>query len=157
MAGLETFDGFVYTAKIGGKSGEENHYLQIGVGGSFPKERTPGKDEKPEDKTKLDKEFADNRKKLEDKLKSEKSFEKWTYVVPKYTVDNLLKERKEFLAEKKEEPKTDEAKPAEPPKVEPKPAEPPKPTAKPPELPKTEAKPAEPSKTEPKPAEKPGK
>jgi hypothetical protein len=31
--------------------------------------RPPGKDEKPEDKAKLDKEFSERRHKLEDKLK----------------------------------------------------------------------------------------
>jgi len=123
-ATIETFEGFTYAIKLGRMAeGDENYALQVGVAGNFTKERTPGKDEKAEDKTKLDKEFADNLKKLEDKLKNEKSFEKWTYVVPKYTVDNLLKERKDFLAEKKEEPKPDEARPAEQPKAEPKPAE----------------------------------
>ena len=84
------------------------------VAGNFPKERTPGKDEKKEDKEKLDKEFADKRKQLEEKLKTEKQFEKWTYLVSNFTVDNLLKQRKDFLAEKKEEPKKDDAKPATP-------------------------------------------
>jgi hypothetical protein len=113
-ATLETFDGFTYTAKVGGKSGEENHYFQIAMSGNFPKERTPGKDEKPEDKEKLDKEFAESRKKLEDKLKADQAFEKWTYVVSKWTIDPFLKERKDLLVEKKEEPKPEE-KPAAPP------------------------------------------
>lgn len=120
-ATLETFDGVTYTAKVGGKSGEENLYFQIAVAGNFPKERTPGKDEKPEDKEKLDKEFAESRKKLDDKLKSVKAFEKWTYVVSKWTVDPFLKERKDLLVEKKEEPKPDEkteAKPAPAPKTD---------------------------------------
>jgi Domain of unknown function (DUF4340) len=118
-ATLETFDGFTYTAKVGGKSGEENLYFQIAVAGNFAKERTPGKDEKAEDKEKLDKEFAENRKKLEDKLKSVKAFEKWTYVVSKWTVDPFLKERKDLLVEKKEEPKPEEKTEAKPaPKVE---------------------------------------
>jgi hypothetical protein len=135
IATIETFEGFTYSIKMAKMAeGDENYALQVSVAGNFlPKERVAGKDEKPEDKTKLDKEFADSRKKLEDKLKNEKAFEKWTYVVPKYTVDNLLKERKDFLAEKKEEPKTEEAKPGEPLKAEPKPPVPPS----------TEAKPAE--------------
>jgi hypothetical protein len=155
-ATIETFEGFNYTIKMARMAeGDENYALQVSVAGNFlPKERAAGKDEKPEDKTKLDKEFADNRKKLEDKLKNERSFEKWTYVVPKFTVDNLLKERKDFLPEKKDEPKKDDTSPAEPPKIEPNLSEPPKTNAKPPEPPKPEAKPAEPSKTEPKPAEK---
>lgn len=113
-ATVETFDGFTYTIRLGKMAGgDENYALQLNVAGSFPKERTPGKDEKAEEKTKLDKEFADNHKKLEEKLKNEKGFEKWTYSVAKWTVDNLLKERKDFLAEKKEEPKKDEPKPSD--------------------------------------------
>jgi hypothetical protein len=110
VAKLETFDGFAYTVKVGGKSGEDNHYFQVAVAGSFPKERPPGKDEKPEDKEKLDKEFKDSLSKLEEKLKKDKAFEKWTYVVSKWTVDAFLKERKDLLAEKKEEPKPEETK-----------------------------------------------
>jgi len=109
-ATIETFDGHVYTAKIGGKSGDENYHFQIAASGNFVKERTPGKDEKPEDKEKLDKEFKDALAKKEEKLKNEKAFEKWTYVVSKWTVDPILKERKDLLAEKKEEPKKDAAK-----------------------------------------------
>ena len=77
----------------------------MSVSGNFPKERAAGKDEKPEDKTKLDKEFQDKVKKLEEKLKAEKAYEKWTYLVSKWTIDPLFKERKDLLVEKKEEPK----------------------------------------------------
>ena len=107
-AKIETFDGFTYTLGIGTKTNEDNYYLRMSVSGDFPRERTPGKDEKPEDKEKLDKEFKDRLAKLEEKLKQEKGFEKWTYLVSKWTVDPLLKERKDLLAEKKEEPKKDE-------------------------------------------------
>ena len=112
VATLETFDNFSYTLKIGG-SGEGDRHVQVMVSANLPKDRVAGKEEKPEDKTRLDKEFAEKNKKLEDKLKAEKAFEKWTYSVAKYTVDQLLKERRELLAEKKEEPKKDEPKPAE--------------------------------------------
>ncbi len=105
-ATLQTFEGFTYTFKLGKATlGEENYALQLTVAGDFAKERVAGKDEKPEDKTKLDKEFADKHKTLEEKLKNEKAFEKWTYLTSKWTIENLLKERKDFLAEKKEEAK----------------------------------------------------
>ncbi len=120
-ATLETFDGFTYNVKLALKSGDD-YYLQMTVTADLPKERTPGKDEKKEDKEKLDKEFKDKIQKLQDKLKAEKAYEKWTYVVSKWTVDALLKERKDLLAEKKEEPKKEETAPTEPKKVEPKPA-----------------------------------
>jgi hypothetical protein len=105
VAKLTTFDGFNYDAKVGSKTGEDNYFFQVAVDASLPKERTPGKDEKPEDKTKLDKEFKEKNDKLQEKLKTEKDYTKWTYVVSKWTIDPILKERKDLLAEKKEEPK----------------------------------------------------
>ncbi len=122
VASLETFDGFNYTVKLAKKSGEENYYFKVAVSASLPKERTAGKEEKPEDKTKLDKEFQEKKNKLEEKLKAEKALEPWTFIVPKYTVDPLLKERKDLLVEKKEEPKPadkPDAKPVEKPDAKP--------------------------------------
>jgi hypothetical protein len=101
-ATVETFDGFKYDLSMALKAGEE-YFLQIAVSANLPKERTPGKDEKPEDKTKLDKEFKERNDKLAEKLKAEKQFEGHTYVVTKWTIDALLKERKDFLAKKEAE------------------------------------------------------
>ena len=114
-ATIETFDGYTYTAKVGNKTGEDNYFFQIGVAGNFPKERVPGKDEKPEDKERLDKEFQTALKTKQDKVKADQAFGKWTYIVSKWTVDPLLKVRSDLLTEKKEEPKKEETK-AEPPK-----------------------------------------
>lgn len=107
VAKLETFDNFTYTIKTAKAKGtnDDNYNLQMTVQASFAKERTPGTDEKPEDKEKLDKEFQDDLKKLEEKLAKEKACEKWTYVVSKYTIDPLLKQRSEFMAEKKADEK----------------------------------------------------
>src|SRR5262249_48443168 len=109
-ATIETFDGYTYTAKVGNKSGEDNYLFQVAVAGNFPRERTPGKDEKPEDKEKLDKEFQTALKTKEDKVKADQAFAKWSYIVSKWTVDPLLKVRSDLLAEKKEEPKKEEPK-----------------------------------------------
>lgn len=106
----KTFDGFEYTLKIGGKTNAENYALTVAVNATLAKERTPGKDEKPEDKAKLDKEFADKRKQLEEKLAQEKRFENWTYQLSKFTFDALLKNRPDLLAEKKDEEKKDDSK-----------------------------------------------
>ena len=104
---LETFDNFTYTLKVGQKT-NDNLPLTLAVTAQIPKERTPGKDEKPEDKTKLDKEFKDKQQKLEEKLTQEQSYEKRVYLVSSWTVDSVLKERAQLLAEKKEEPKKEE-------------------------------------------------
>src|SRR5881628_2104374 len=107
LAKLETFDGFSYTVKISTKTNDDNYYVNTTVSADLPGERTPGKDEKPEDKEKLDKEFKEKTAKLKEKLDKEKAYEKWTYLVSKWTIDPLLKERKDLFAEKKEEKKDD--------------------------------------------------
>ena len=104
---LDTFDNFTYTIKLGQKT-NDNLPMVVAVSAQIPKERTPGKDEKPEDKAKLDKEFKDKQKKLEDRLSQEHSYGKWVYLISNWTVDSLLKERAQLLAEKKEEAKKDE-------------------------------------------------
>ena len=104
---LDTFEDFSYALKVGRKT-NDNYALTLIVSAQIPKERTAGKDEKPEDKTKLDKEFKEKQKKLEDKLAQEKAYEKWTYLVSTWTLDSLLKERSQLMVEKKEEPKKEE-------------------------------------------------
>lgn len=101
---LTTFDGFTYDLQIG-KAADENYPATITVAGSFAQTRVPGKDEKPEDKEKLDKEFKDALAKLEERLKTEKKVNGWTYTVSKWTVDPLLRDRSQLLVEeKKDEP-----------------------------------------------------
>jgi hypothetical protein len=100
---IETFDNFIYTLKIG-KLTAETYPVLITVSANLGKERTAGKDEKPEDKTRLDEEFKTTAKRLEDKLTAEKKFEQRPYLLEKFTVEPLLKERIALLAEKKPEP-----------------------------------------------------
>jgi hypothetical protein len=104
---VETFDNLTYTIKVGAKT-NDNYPLAMTVAAQIPKERTPGKDEKPEDKDKLDKEFKEKNKKIEEKLAQEKPFEKWVYLVSNWTVEPLLKERGQLMAEKKEEKKDEQ-------------------------------------------------
>jgi hypothetical protein len=106
---LDTFDNFTYTLKVGQKT-NDNIPVALTISAQIPKERQAGKDEKPEDKTRLDKEFTDKQKKLEEKLAQEKPFEKWIYLVSSWTLDSVLKERNQLMAEKKEEPKKEEKK-----------------------------------------------
>lgn len=98
---LETFDNFTYLLKVGTKT-NDNYPVSMMVSADLSKQRTPGKDEKPDDKTRLDKEFADNQKKLQDKLSQEKKYENWVYLVSNWTLDPLLKERGQLLVDKKE-------------------------------------------------------
>jgi hypothetical protein len=100
---IDTFDNFHYTVKTGSKTNED-YLVTVAVSAEIPKERTPGKDEKPEDKEKLDKEFKDRQQKLEDKLKLEQGFAKWTYLVSGWSIDSVLKERWQLIAEENDEP-----------------------------------------------------
>ena len=106
VATIETFDNFTYTLKVGQKL-NDNFPVALTVTAQIPKERVAGKDEKPEDKTRLDKEFKDKQQKQHDKLDQEKFYEKRVYLVSSWTLDSLLKERSQLLAEKKDESKKD--------------------------------------------------
>ena len=101
---LDTFDNFSYVLNVGQKT-NDSYAMTVTVSAQLPKERTPGKDEKPEDKARLDKEFKENQKKLEDKLAQERPYEKWVYLVSSWTLEPVLKERSQLLLEKKEEAK----------------------------------------------------
>ena len=98
-------------ARFVGSKTNDNYAITVSVAANLAKERAAGKDEKPEDKERLDKEFKEKRQKLEDKLAQEKKLGKWTYLVSSWTVDALLKDRSHFMVEKKEEPKPEETKP----------------------------------------------
>lgn len=111
VAKLETFENFVYDVKIGKADAENHFYVQFTTSANLPKERTPGKDEKAEDKDKLDKEFKEKTSKAQDKLKKEQFHDKWVYLVDSYTIESLVKPRREFIADKKDESKAGEGKP----------------------------------------------
>ncbi len=104
---LETFDGFTYRFKVG-EDADGNRPLSFTVTADLPKERKAGQNETAGDKTRLDKEFSDAQKKLSDKLSAEKALEKWTYWVPGYTLDSLLKKRGELLQTKTDDPSADD-------------------------------------------------
>ncbi|HUD46310.1 MAG TPA: DUF4340 domain-containing protein [Candidatus Baltobacteraceae bacterium] len=102
---IETFDHFTYVLKIGDKTPENDYNLNVTVTGAIPSDRTPGKDEKPDDKKRLDKEFADKTKPLVAKLDQEKALDKWTFVVNSWLIDPLIRDRAQLLVEKKDEKK----------------------------------------------------
>ena len=93
---IETFDGFSYTINVGEKTNDD-YFMTLSVAAKPAAERVPGKDEKPEDKARLDKEFKDAQQKTADKLKQEQTYQQWTYLVPGWTLDAVLKNRSELL------------------------------------------------------------
>jgi hypothetical protein len=104
---IETFEGFRYQLRAAQKGSEEKYHLMVDVSADFPRERTPGADEKPEDKEKLDKEFKEKTEKLTEKLRNEKALAGRVFLVSKWTLDSVLKKRADFLqTEKPEQPAT---------------------------------------------------
>lgn len=103
-ASLTTFEDFSYQVKVLEKKGdagdEPKYFISVSVGADIPKERKPEPNEKEEDKTKLNEDFAFKKKTLEDKLASEKGMEGWIYDVSSFSVNALLKKRSELLADK---------------------------------------------------------
>ena len=93
---IETFDGFTYVLKAG-KETNGNQPVTVEVRGKFAKERTPGRDEKPEDKTRLDDEYKKKLKGFEDKLAAEKKFEGRPFLIAKSTLDSVVKDRAALL------------------------------------------------------------
>ena len=111
-ASIRTASGFTYKLRIGKQQGEESHPVQVSVDAVLMKERPAAKDEKPEDKTRFDKEFKDRLAKQEEKLKSEQALGKWTFLMKKWTLEPLLKKRGELFADKKTDDKKADTAPA---------------------------------------------
>ena len=97
----QTFDNLAYTIRIGAKAKDDRYYAAISASGDPPAARIAGKGESAEEKAKQDKAFEERRTKLADRLVHEKSLDRWTYLVPKSSVEPLLRERAQFLPEKK--------------------------------------------------------
>ena len=116
---IATFDHFTYTLKIGAKTPENDYNVNVAVAADFPTERKAGKDEKPEGKKALDKEFQDKLKTLQDKLHQEKSLDHWTYVVNNWLIDPLIRTRAQLMVEKKVEKKDDSKQAAAAPEIMP--------------------------------------
>jgi hypothetical protein len=104
---IETFDDFTYHLKVGRPKSGDNYYLTVDVTAKIPTQRKPGKDEKKEDKDKLDQQFKEKVDKLKEKLKKEQALAGWTYRVSKWTLDTLLKKRSDLLKQPETGKKTD--------------------------------------------------
>lgn len=127
-ASIATFDGFTYELQLGKEQGE-NIPVFVSVSAVLPKERTAGAEEKPEDKTRLDEEFTKKQTQLAEKLAKEKKLEGRGFLVAKFRLDALLKERSTLLAEKPAEAPKPEAPANALPKLEAPKLEAPKPEA----------------------------
>jgi hypothetical protein len=94
----ETFDNLTYAIKLAKKPDGGDYYLSVAVSGEPPRERKPEAGEKAADKERLDKQFADSQKKLDERLKLERGLVAWTYVVAGKALEPLLKDRSQLIA-----------------------------------------------------------
>ncbi|MCP5545663.1 MAG: DUF4340 domain-containing protein [Akkermansiaceae bacterium] len=118
---IKTFEGFTYTVTITPPKAKKDdaaeedaaeeeddaassdaHFLTVSVSAEIPKERKKEEGEKEEDAKTKDEAFATRSKELTEKLEKEKALEGRIFEVAKYTVEPLLKKRKELV--KKPEP-----------------------------------------------------
>jgi hypothetical protein len=99
----ETFDNLTYTVRVAKPKSGEDYLVTVALAGEPPATRVPDKDEKAEkaeQKERRDKDFAETRKRLLERIGRERLLAKWTYVVPKKDVEPLLKERADLIAKK---------------------------------------------------------
>ncbi|HEX4667781.1 MAG TPA: DUF4340 domain-containing protein [Chthoniobacterales bacterium] len=96
---VTTEDGFTYILNVG-KKRDESYPLMVAVSANLPRERHAAKEETTEEKTRADKEFQTRRESLEKKLAKEKKLEGRIFLVPKFGIEQLEKNRPDLLAPK---------------------------------------------------------
>jgi hypothetical protein len=96
-----TFEGWTYEVRIGKPAAGGRHYVKTGVTGAVPEARTAAADEKPEDKEKNEKAFAERKALLAAKLAREKAVAGQTVLVESSSVEPLLRDRAALLAVEK--------------------------------------------------------
>lgn len=111
VAVAETFDNLTYRLRLAKKKSGDEYYLNFGVSGEPPGKRVPEKGEKPEERERRDKDFAENLKRLEERIAREQALSKWTYVAAGSAVEPLLKERAQMVARKADNKRQERPKP----------------------------------------------
>lgn len=100
-----TFDGLTYTLRIGNIE-KDKAFVKVEVEGAPVRESTPPKDEKAEDKEKREKAFADETKKLDERIAREKTLKDYVLVISAKKLADTLRKRGELLEQKKPEGNT---------------------------------------------------
>ena len=95
---IKAFDGFTYDLLLGKQGPDKTRYLQLRVSADLPSVRTPDPKESQEDKKKKDEEFDQRNADLKQRLERETQFEKWVFLVPDWSLEQILKRRDEIVA-----------------------------------------------------------
>jgi hypothetical protein len=104
VAVADTFDNLVYTVKMAKRQKGDDYLVTFAITGEPPKARAPEKGEKPEQAAQRDKDFAENRKRLEARLAMERAIGQWTFVMPRSEVEPLLKGHADMVVKPGEKP-----------------------------------------------------
>ena len=113
VATIQTFEDFTYRVQIGKKTSDNEYPLKVEVSADLPPVPEPSEggegdgdgdngtsqDEKQAAAEKRRKEIQE----LHDKLEEQKAYQKWTYLVPSYTVNSVLKKRSELMVQPEDE------------------------------------------------------
>ena len=101
----QTFDGWTYDLRIGKAAPDDRYYAKASVSGVLPEKRAPRADAKAEDAAKDDNAFTERLAAMTAKLEREQALGAFTVLLPKSTVDPLLRERSALVAVEKSDEK----------------------------------------------------
>lgn len=119
---IETFEGFIYSLTITpakpakpaegetSTASADDVLLTVRVNAELPKERKKEENEKPEDAKSKDEAFTSRIKSLTEKLEKEKALEGRVFLLPKTSVDALMKERDQLITKAQPAPAADASK-----------------------------------------------
>ena len=94
------FDGYVYVMRFGAQV-DGKQYLNVNVDWKGEIKRQAGEEEQPEDKERLDADFARNVKEKQDKARElQARLSPWTYDVGTYALSSVNKSLDELLKDK---------------------------------------------------------
>lgn len=102
VAIAETFDNLVYTVRLVKRDKTDDYLVSFTVAGDPPQSRAPEKGEKADRKERRDKDFAESRKKLVERIAAEQALAKWTYVIARGEVEPLLRSRSDLVAPRRD-------------------------------------------------------
>ncbi|HYH43654.1 MAG TPA: DUF4340 domain-containing protein [Burkholderiales bacterium] len=102
----ETFDNLTYTLKFAKRKAGPDYLVNVSAAGEPPaaREIEKGDKEKPEDKERRDKDYAESRKRLELRVARDKARSAWNYVVEAKQIEPFLKSRAQMIAQRKPPP-----------------------------------------------------
>jgi hypothetical protein len=106
---IKAFDGFNYDLLIGKQAPDKARYVQVRVSADLPSVRTPDPKERQEDKKKKDEEFDKRNADLKQRLEKEKRFERWVFLVPAWSLQEILKRRNEIISKASPSPTPEKA------------------------------------------------